>query len=132
MVQEINIENINEIRCSFLKNEDILNEFNNNPFAKYLVYIVNGMVLGYLYYSEIYERVEINQIEVDYCNRNRGIGTILLKRLTEIVEKDISLEVREDNIPALTLYRKFNFSQVAIRKSYYNGLDGILMIRKFA
>jgi len=44
--------------------------------------------------------------------------------------KDITLEVKENNYPALALYKKFQFKQVAIRKGYYEGTDGILMERK--
>ena len=46
------------------------------------------------------------------------------------VNKDITLEVKEDNVPALKLYEKYGFKKVAIRKGYYNGIDGILMERK--
>ena len=46
------------------------------------------------------------------------------------MEKSISLEVRENNYPAIRLYKKFNFSERAIRKGYYQGIDGILMVRE--
>lgn len=130
MVQEVNLENIDIVDGSILKKEEVLKEFHNNPFAKYLIYLEQGKVLGYLYYSDIYERAEINQIEVDFIHRNCGIGTKLMKKLTETVEKAISLEVKKDNIPALSLYKKFNFNKEAIRKGYYNGIDGILMVRR--
>ena len=32
-----------------------------------------------------------------------------------------------DNVKAINLYKKYGFKQVAIRKKYYNGIDGILM-----
>ena len=41
----------------------------------------------------------------------------------------ITLEVNKENIPAIKLYRKLGFKDVAIRKGYYNGVDGILMER---
>ena len=44
---------------------------------------------------------------------------------------DITLEVRIDNFSAIHLYQKFGFKSVSIRKNYYNGIDGILMERKF-
>ena len=97
---------------------------------KLLVYKENDEIIAYLYYSEIYERIEINNIEVKSDSRNKGIGTKLLKKLTETVEKSISLEVRENNYPAIRLYKKFNFSERAIRKGYYQGIDGILMVRE--
>ena len=46
------------------------------------------------------------------------------------VDKDITLEVKIDNVPAISIYKKFGFKKVAIRKNYYNGTDGILMERK--
>ena len=46
------------------------------------------------------------------------------------MDKDITLEVREDNEPAIRLYLKNNFNKTAIRKGYYKGIDGILMERK--
>ena len=130
MIKELTIDNIDIINNSFLKKEEVLNDFNTNPFSKYLLLIKDNQVIAYVYYSDIYERAEINQIEVQDINRNCGYGKELMKFLTETVDKDITLEVRKDNIPALKLYKEFNFKEVAIRKGYYNGIDGILMERK--
>ena len=62
--------------------------------------------------------------------KNNPFANFLLKKLIEIVDKDITLEVREDNEPAIRLYLKNNFNKTAIRKGYYKGIDGILMERK--
>ena len=43
---------------------------------------------------------------------------------------NITLEVNEKNIPAIKLYKKYDFKSVAKREKYYNGVDGILMERK--
>lgn len=115
---------------SFIDLKDIEKELNQNPFGKILVYKKNNRIIAYLYYSEIYERVEINNIEVEEKYRNMGIGTELLKRLIETVQKSISLEVRINNYNAIKLYKKFNFQEKAIRKGYYQGIDGILMVRE--
>ena len=45
------------------------------------------------------------------------------------MDKNITLEVKKDNIVALKLYKKMGFEEKAIRKNYYNGIDGILMER---
>ncbi len=127
MIKEIT--NIEDINNSFINYEYISNEYNNNPYFKLLV-IEDNEVIGYLYYSEIYERIEINQIEVEESYRNKGYGTKLLDYLINNSDKSITLEVRKDNYPAIALYKKFNFKEVALRKNYYNGIDGILMERE--
>ena len=130
MIKELNKENINIIDNSFLNKEEIINELENNPFAKILIYLDNNEIIGYLYYSDIYDRVEINQIEINFIHRNCGKGTKLLEYLIKTVDKNITLEVNKENIPAIKLYKKFDFIEVAIRPGYYNGVDGILMERK--
>ena len=130
MIIELNKNNINIIENSFINKNFVENELENNPYAKYYVYVDDNQINGYLYYSEIYDRIEINQIEVFYKKRNQGIATKLMKKLTETVEKDITLEVKIDNDIAIKLYKSFGFKKVAIRKGYYKGIDGILMERK--
>lgn len=130
MLIELSAEKLLKEKASFIDLNELSKEIGKNPFDKVLVYKENDEIIAYLYYSEIYERIEINNIEVKSDSRNKGIGTKLLKKLTETVEKSISLEVRENNYPAIRLYKKFNFSERAIRKGYYQGIDGILMVRE--
>ena len=130
MIFEINKDNEINNRIPFIDKDYLKNEFKNNPFAKVIVLKEDNTIIGYLYYSDIYDRLEINQIEIVESKRGLGNATTLLNYLTNNVEKDITLEVRKDNIPEINLYKKFNFKETAIRKSYYNGIDGILMERK--
>lgn len=130
MIEKVNKSNIDLLNNSFLNKEEILNELNNNPFAKVLIYIENNNIIGYLYYSDIYDRIEINQIETLKDYRNKGIASKLLEKLLKL-KKDITLEVNENNIPAINFYEKYNFKKVAIRKNYYQNQDGILMERKY-
>lgn len=122
--------NINEIDNSFIDKDYLENEFNNNPYAKVLLLKENNKVIGYIYYSDIYERAEINQFEIDESYRNKGNGNLLLQAIIDKVHKDITLEVREDNTFAIKVYEKNGFVKTATRKGYYNGVDGILMERK--
>lgn len=131
MIIELTKENADLINNSFISKETIINEINNNPFAKFLIMKEQNEIIGYLYYSDIYERAEINQFEINLIHRNCGKGKKLLKKFIENVEKNITLEVREDNYPAIHLYEKMGFTKKAIRKGYYNGIDGILMERKY-
>lgn len=108
-------------------NKDIIIE--ENPFSKYLVYIHNEKVIGFCYYYEIYDKLEIAYIYVIPKYRKRKIASSLIQYLIDN-NKDkynITLEVREDNESAITLYKKFNFKRVALREKYYGEVDGILM-----
>lgn len=130
MIYTITEKNIHQLKDSkLLSKETVTDELKNNPFGKYLILEENSQIIGYIYYSDIYERAEINQFEVQVINRNCGNGTKLLKNLIELVDKNITLEVKKDNIVALKLYKKMGFEEKAIRKNYYNGIDGILMER---
>ena len=124
------LTSINEIENSFINTKEVEEELKNNPFGKYLILKENNEIIGYIYYSDIYERAEINQFEINSIKRNQGKGNILLKELINKLQKDITLEVREDNKQAIHVYEKNGFERKAIRKGYYNGIDGILMERK--
>lgn len=130
MIIKLDKKNLTLVEDSFLSIEQVEYELDNNPFGEYLVFIEDNKIIGYLYYSDIYDRAEINQIEIENFHRNCGKGTKLLEEFIKIVKKDITLEVKIDNIPAIKLYKKFGFEEKAIRKGYYQGTDGILMERK--
>jgi ribosomal-protein-alanine N-acetyltransferase len=106
-------------------------EFIQDPFLKLLTYEEENIVKGILLYSEIYDRIEINQIEVIPIYQNRHIASSLMQYLIDQAKNkkiiNITLEVKCDNYKAINLYQKYNFEKQAVRKKYYNGIDGILM-----
>ena len=87
--------------------------------------------VGYLEYSLIYDRIELDNINVLDEYRNKGIGTKLMAYLVSIAidlkVDNITLEVRVSNEIARNMYKKFGFREVALRKFYYGDEDGILM-----
>ena len=102
-----------------------------NPYAKSIEYHENGRVIGFLNYSLIYDRIEIDNIEVKEEHRNKKIGTKLMTYLIyNAIDNhviNITLEVRKSNDIAIKLYKSFGFREVALRKLYYGDEDGILM-----
>ena len=106
-------------------------EFSTNPYLKIITYVEKDKIIGFLLYSLIYDRIEIEQFEVITKERRKGIGDKLLKYLIEKYQdtdiKNITLEVKEDNIVAINLYEKYGFKNVSTREKYYDGINGLLM-----
>jgi len=103
----------------------------SNPFSRRVEYIIDNKSVGYLEYSLIYDRMEIDNIQVEEEYRKQGIGTKLMAYLVSMAISlrviNITLEVRVSNEIARNLYKKFGFREVALRKYYYGDEDGILM-----
>ena len=109
--------------------------FLDDPFSSLLVIYDDNKIVGYLSYSLIYDRSEINYVIVLDEYRNRGFASELLYYFISICElnkcKNVTLEVNEHNICAIKLYTKFGFQIVAIRENYYSDGNGYLMMREF-
>ena len=43
----------------------------------------------------------------------------------------MTLEVRASNEPAISLYKSFGFSEVGVRKKYYENTEDALLLTKF-
>ena len=134
-VKQDNIYLINKIESIFndlykQKNE-LKNEFISNPFTKLYAFIDNDNIMGIIHINDIYDRYEINNIFVLPKYRKQNIASNLMEKVLSEAEKNekinITLEVRQDNIAAIKLYKKYGFIEKAIRKGYYKGIDGILM-----
>ena len=133
-----NVDLINRLEKQFpyffLSNNEIIKDLNNNVFSKYFIYVEESNIIGFVNYFDIYDRYEIVNIFVTATYRNKKIGSKMLEHLIKLGEKqnikNITLEVKKDNIVAINLYKKYNFEIVAIRKLYYQGIDGLLMERK--
>lgn len=94
-----------------------------NRCAVYLVARVDGEPVGYAGMWVVMDEAHITTIAVDPPHRGRHIGERLLHSLlSEAVRRNAvraSLEVREHNTVAQTLYEKYLFRRAAIRKNYY-------------
>lgn len=102
-----------------------------NAFSNILIYEKDNKILGFLDYSKMYEKLEINYIYVISEYRNQNIGYELIDYMIKNnIFENITLEVNVNNENAINLYKKHGFEIVAIREKYYNGIDGYLMERR--
>ena len=118
---------------NILKNNFKTYKISDDPFEKTVIY-TNKDIIGIITYSIIYERAEINYIVVSDKNRKQGIASKLLEYAINDIKKNqcqnITLEVEENNLPAINLYLKYGFIKKAIRKKYYQNKNAILMIKE--
>ena len=98
----------------------------------YIVAKQNMEILGFAGILTIIDEANIMNIVTKKEKRKLGIGTLLLSELISISKKQkmksITLEVNENNIPAIKLYQKFNFEQIGLRKKYYNNTDSAILM----
>lgn len=117
--------------------DSITNEL-NNPLAKYIIAedLETNEVIGFVGVWIIAGEGDITNIAVNPKYRKHGVASNLLLNLLDICKSlncnDITLEVRESNIPAQNLYKKFDFKEEGIRKGYYsdNGENAIIMWKR--
>ena len=105
-----------------------------NDYTKILLYKDDVEISGFIHYEIMYETVNILNIVVSETERRKNIGTLLIDNmLSDLNNKEIEnimLEVNSNNIPAINLYKKFNFEIINTRKKYYNGEDAYIMERR--
>lgn len=108
--------------------------FDLGPFAHLYVYEKNRKIVGFICYSIIYDRAEIDYIYVDKDYRKEHIASEFMELvITDSIDSgctNISLEVAANNEAGISLYKKYGFEQKAIREHYYKDCDGLLMIRE--
>lgn len=88
------------------------------------VALFDKKVVGYIVLLHCFEDGELLNIATAPEMRNMGIAKKLMdKMLSFMKEKNVTrilLEVRESNTPAKTLYEKYGFSRIGVRKNYYS------------
>ena len=89
-----------------------------------------SQLVGFLVWQETDFEAEVLQIAVLPSYQGRKIATALFDFLP--ADKEIFLEVRESNMPALLFYKKEKFEEIARRKAYYHAPveDAIVMKRE--
>ncbi len=105
----------------------------DNENAHFLVAAAGEMVMGYIGVHEIVGEAYIANVAVSSCYRRLGIASVLLAEAEKGAKERgcefISLEVRQSNTPAISLYEKRGYTVRGVRKNFYSDPieDGIIM-----
>jgi ribosomal-protein-alanine N-acetyltransferase len=111
-----------------------LSELAQRSTRSYIVARAGGEVIGYAGMMFTGREAHVTNIAVDPDFHSRKVGTrLMLKLVTEAIARGaeiLSLEVRVTNNVAQSLYEKFGFGAVDIRKGYYieTNEDALVMI----
>ena len=102
-----------------------------NEYTKIYTYTVDNKIVAFLIFMIMYEKCEIIDVFVSKEYRNNQIAQLLINEIIKDYNiENITLEVSNKNIPAINLYKKLGFKEVANRKNYYEDSDGILMLKE--
>ena len=113
-----------------------LEEELNNETSLFLVAKEENEVIGYIGMSIVIDEGYIFNVAVRESYRNKGVATALINELVTYGKKNnfsfITLEVRESNLPAISLYSKFVFIKAGERKDYYsNPKENAILLTKY-
>ena len=140
-ISKMTLEDLNIIKDCLLEEFDdfwsynILKqelENNQNLNSQYFVAKLKEEIVGFVGILTIIDEINIMNIVVRKNSRNLGIGSLLLENVIDFSKQKkaslITLEVNEANLPAINLYKKYNFKQVGLRKKYYNNTDNAILM----
>jgi ribosomal-protein-alanine N-acetyltransferase len=98
---------------------------------RYLVAEEGGAIVGYGGLLVVGDDAHVATLAVAPEARGRGLGTRFMLRLVEEARAGgaahLTLEVRVSNHPAQSLYRRFGFETVGLRRHYYRDEDALIM-----
>ncbi len=99
----------------------ILEARENNTI--FLVAEENKKIIGYAGLQTVLDEGYITNVAVTKEHRGKGVAKALMEKLLEKGEEQnlsfITLEVRESNLAAINLYKKFGFIKEGERKNFY-------------
>ena len=104
--------------------------FSDSLNAGYSCWVLeeDGVIIGYSALMLTMDEAHLLNISIAKERQQKGYGRMLLEKMLEVARSHgaahMFLEVRISNRPAIALYEKMGFNEMAIRRKYYPGLHG--------
>lgn len=104
----------------------------DNQLALWLVAVDGDVVAGYIGSQTVLGEADMMNLAVRPEYRRQGIARLLVQELIRRLDANcLTLEVRAGNAPAIRLYESLGFSQVGLRRNYYQRpKEDALILRK--
>ena len=115
-----------------------LGELAEVPASRAVAVLENdGQIIGYASLRFVGREGDINTIAIAKSAQRQGFGQQLLDWLlakaVELKVRELFLDVRADNEPAIEMYRANGFDRIDIRRNYYDhSVDAHVMRKKLA
>ena len=103
-----------------------------NKLALWLVALDGEEVVGYVGSQTVLQEADMMNVAVSDSHRRRGLARRLVEELSRQLDAyQLTLEVIQSNAPAIALYESMGFTQVGLRKNYYQKpKENALILRK--
>lgn len=126
-MQEEDLEQVCAIECDNFSmpwsRQSFLDSVHNSDHI-YMVAEHQHEILGYCGIWGIVGEGQITNVSVKKTSQRQGVASALLdaclKKGDEMGISAYTLEVRESNSKAISLYEKFGFEQAGVRKNFYD------------
>ena len=124
-----------QLFTSTWKMDDFLYEMNENPFSQMFVWEEDSEIVGYMGIWIIFEQAQLTNLAVNKKYQGKGYGRVLLEKGISICQEAgceiMTLEVRQSNVVAKSLYQSCGFEKVSVKKDYYqdNHEDADVMMK---
>lgn len=137
MVNKITVEELERFNeLGFQVNNNFSNVFNlkdiiESQYDDVYGYYIDNKLVGFIHITKLYETMDIVNVVVDGDYRKQGIATKLIDYVIGLFNdvENVMLEVNENNIAAISLYKKSKFEVISKRNNYY-GSDAALIMKR--
>lgn len=127
------IANIENICFSNPWSKDDIAAQIDNKTSHFLVALIDDKVVGYMGLQIFSGEGYVTNVAVLPEYRGRGIAKALIEKQFENEMDFITLEVRESNTAAISLYIKMGFEKIGVRPNFYSNPNenAIIMTKHF-
>ena len=99
------------------------------------VAVLDSQIVGYASFRYVGKQGDVNTVAVASDQQGKGIGTALMDWLESQAVlrnvREIFLDVRSDNEPAIKMYAARGYERIDIRRNYYgNTIDANVMRKR--
>jgi ribosomal-protein-alanine acetyltransferase len=109
----------------------LLTDYNSIGLVAKINGQIVGFIIGRMYVEEESLIGHILTLDISPMHRQKGIAQRLLLEIEKIFKgkgvKECRLEVREDNVAAINLYRKLGYEKVGKLRRYYVNTHGLYL-----